>query len=382
MTKFMSFAVMLLLSCSSYASTSQSWQEIEQKAKGQTVYFNAWGGNQEINNYLRWTAQQLKQTYDINFQHVKVSDIAETTTRLLAEKSTAHDHDGSVDMVWINGENFKSMKTNQLLFGPFVEQLPNWKIVDKSLPVESDFTEPTLGFEAPWGVGQLVFIHDTASLNNPPNSFAELLSYAQAHPNRVSYPRPPEFHGTSFLKAALVELSNNDPALAKPVTPQAFAQLTPKLWAYLDNLHKVAWQKGRRFPTSSEHMIQLLDDGQLDLAISFNPNTVFSAQANGTLAPTTVAYAMKSGALTNIHFLAIPWNSNAKEAAMVSINFLLSPEAQSRKGALTIWGDPAVIENKHLTGSARSTQLFTAIAEPNPSWQIALEQEWQKRYGK
>ncbi len=116
-------------------------------------------------------------------------------------------------MVWINGENFKSMKDNQLLFGPFVQGLPNWQYVDKTLPVDVDFSEPTDGLEAPWGVGQLVFIHDEETLNNPPRSYAEMLSYAKAFPNRLTYPRPPEFHGTSFIKSLLIELSHNDPVL-------------------------------------------------------------------------------------------------------------------------------------------------------------------------
>ncbi|MCV5225301.1 ABC transporter substrate-binding protein, partial [Escherichia coli] len=79
-------------------------------------------------------------------------------------------------------------------------------------------------------------------------------------------------------------------------------------------------------------------DGQTDLAITFNPNAVFSAQSSGNLAESTKAYAMDAGALSNIHFLAIPWNANASAGAQVAINFLLSPEAQSRKGNLNIWG--------------------------------------------
>lgn len=284
-------------------------------------------------------------------------------------------------MVWINGENFKSMKNNDLLYGPFVEQLPSWQYVNKALPVDSDFSEPTLGLEAPWGVGQLVFIHDEKTLNNPPSSFSEMLSYAKAYPNRVSYPRPPQFHGTSFLKAVLIELTDNDPALAKPVNEQEFQLITKPLWQYLDEFHRVAWRQGKQFPTDSAESFQLLDDGQLDLAITFNPNAVYSAQANGTLAESTKTFAMSKGALSNIHFLAIPWNANATEGALVTINFLLSPEAQSRKGDLSIWGDPSVLENQYLTGSAKNTRLFKSVAEPHPSWQTALEAEWQKRYG-
>lgn len=360
---------------------AENWQDVEQQANGQTVYFHAWGGSQEINRYIQWAGKELKDRYNVTLNHVKVTDIAETTTRLLAEKAAGKNTGGSVDMVWINGENFKSMKDNQLLFGPFVEQLPNWQYVDKTLPVDVDFSEPTNGLEAPWGVGQLVFIHDKMTLNNPPESFSEMLSYAKAFPNRLTYPRPPEFHGTSFLKALLIELTGNDQALQQPVSEDNFELVTKPLWRYLDEFHTVAWRGGKQFPAGTAETIQLLDDGQIDLAITFNPNAVYSAQANGNLAKSTEAYAMNQGALSNIHFLAIPWNANAKAGAQVAINFLLSPEAQSRKGDLNVWGDPSVLSGKYLSGSAKNTQQFKSIAEPHPSWQSALEKEWLKRYG-
>ncbi|MCY9870600.1 ABC transporter substrate-binding protein [Vibrio barjaei] len=361
--------------------TNMDWNSILDDANGQTVYFHAWGGSQEINRYLQWAGKELKDQYGVNFNHVKVTDIAETGSRLLAEKAAGKNEGGSVDMVWINGENFKSMKDNALLYGPFVSNLPNWQYVDKSLPVDSDFSEPTEGLEAPWGVGQLVFIHDTQTLNNPPTSYMEMLNYAKAFPNKLSYPKPPEFHGTSFLKSLLIDLTDNDPALAKPVSEADFQGVTKPLWDYLDEFHNVAWRGGKQFPAGTAETIQLLDDGQLDLAITFNPNAVYSAQANGSLSETTTAYAMDSGALSNIHFLAIPWNANAKAGALVAINFLLSPEAQSRKGDISVWGDPSVLNKQYLTGSAAKTQQFKSVAEPHPSWQSALEQEWLKRYG-
>ncbi|KOO05437.1 ABC transporter substrate-binding protein [Vibrio nereis] len=371
----------ILATAISAPSFGETWQQVEQQAQGQDVYFHAWGGSQEINRYIQWAEQELKSRYNVTLHHVKVSDIAETTARLLAEKAARKENGGSVDMVWINGENFKSMKENQLLFGPFVEQLPSWEYVDKSLPVTVDFSVPTDGLEAPWGVGQFVFIHDKLKLNNPPESFSEMLSYAKAFPNRLTYPRPPEFHGTSFIKSLLIELTNNDPALQQPVSPENFALITKPLWDYLDQFHNVAWRGGKQFPAGTAETVQLLDDGQIDLAVTFNPNAVYSAQANGNLAETTQAYALNNGALSNIHFLAIPWNANAKAGAKVAINFLLSPEAQSRKGDINIWGDPSVLSNQYLTGSAQNTQQFKSIAEPHPSWQTALEKEWLKRYG-
>ncbi|MCG6270376.1 ABC transporter substrate-binding protein [Vibrio furnissii] len=378
MKKLLTLFSACVLSLSAFA---QSWQDISDKARGQTVYFHAWGGSQEINQYIRWAGEQLKTQYGVELKQVKITDTAETVTRLIAEKAAGKESGGSVDLMWINGENFKSMKNNDLLYGPFVETLPNWQYVNASLPIDSDFSEPTEGLEAPWGVGQLVFIYDHQKLNNPPQSFAELLSYAKAFPNRITYPRPPEFHGTSFLKALLIELTNNDAALSKPVDAQSFALITAPLWHYLDELHAVAWRAGKQFPSGSSEMIQLLDDDQIDLALTFNPNAVYSAQASGKLAKTTRSHAMQAGALSNIHFLAIPWNATAKEGALVAINFLMSPEAQSRKGDMNVWGDPSVLRHDVLTGSAANTKLFKSIAEPHPSWQAALEAAWQTRYG-
>lgn len=375
------FIICLIMASTFSNAKANSWDKVEQKAKGQTVYFYAWGGSQEINNFLRWTGQRLQSKYGITFKHVKVTDISEAISRLAAEKTAKKNSGGTIDMVWINGENFKSMKRYNLLTQPFVESLPNWQYVDQSLPVLTDFSEPTLGMEAPWGIGQLVFIYDHKKLNNPPKTHREMLNYAKTFPNKITYPRPPSFHGTSFLKSILLELSSGDEALYLPVDKSTFQQVTAPLWDYLNQLHPVSWMQGKQFPTTNAEMIQLLDDGELDLAISFNPNQIFTAQANGTLASSTKSYAMESGSLSNIHFLSIPWNATAKEGALVAINFLLSPEAQSKKGDLSVWGDPSILQSQYLKGSAKNTVLYKSVSEPHPSWQDALEKEWQKRYG-
>ncbi|WP_407330737.1 ABC transporter substrate-binding protein [Enterovibrio sp. 27052020O] len=381
MKKLISAIALLTASCVAFATDLDNWQQVEEDAVGQHVYFHAWGGNQEINRYLHWAKQEVQRRYGVTLHHVKVADITETTTRLIAEKAAGKNQGGSVDLMWINGENFKSLKDSQLLFGPFVDKLPSWTFVDQSLPVTVDFSEPTEGLEAPWGMGQLVFVHDEEELANPPRSFTEMLSYAQAHPNRITYPRPPEFHGTSFLKSLLIELTNSDERLQRPVSEADYASVTTPLWTYLDALHQVAWRGGKQFPTGTAETFQLLDDGQIDLAITFNPNAVYAAHASGNLAESTRAYAFDSGALSNIHYLAVPWNANAKAGALVVTNFLLCPEAQSRKGNIEIWGDPSVLRTEYLSGSAKENTPFKSIAETHPSWQSAIEKEWLTRYG-
>ena len=363
-----------------------NWPSIVQQAHGETVYFNAWGGDPQVNAYIQWASGVLKQRYDITLKQVKVANIAETTQRLLAEKESGKNTNGSVDMVWINGANFAAMKKNHLLYGPFVDHLPNWKKVDKALPVTRDFSVPTDGLEAPWGVGQLVFIYDTEALKTPPHNFQQLLALAKAHPGQITYPQPPNFYGTSFITSALIALTHDPKALTQPINPvtqaKQFQEVTAPLWNYLNKLNAVAWQKGQRFPANSAETIQLLNNRQILMAITFNPNSIKLAIDNGNLPTTAKAFAFKQGALSNVHFMGIPWNSSAKSAALVTINFMMSPEAQERKSKALVWGDPSVLSPQYLPNtSAQGFTLFKSIDEPNPTWQTALNNEWQKRYG-
>jgi putative thiamine transport system substrate-binding protein len=62
--------------------------------------------------------------------HVRLSDTADAVSRILAEKQAGNTDRGAVDLLWLNGENFASLKTNDLLFGPWAEQLPNFAWTD------------------------------------------------------------------------------------------------------------------------------------------------------------------------------------------------------------------------------------------------------------
>ncbi|MGY3909174.1 ABC transporter substrate-binding protein [Aeromonas piscicola] len=359
------------------------WQQTLAQAKGQTVYFNAWGGSPEINAYLVWAGQELERQYQVKLVQVKVDDIAQSVSQLLANKQAGKDTGGPIDLLWVNGENFKALKEQGLLGAPFTGDLPNMARVDKTLPVSEDFTVPVEGLEAPWGIGQLNFMVNGDQVATPPTSAATLLAWVKEHPGRFTYPKPPQFHGSSFLKQILLELTADPAPLYREATEADFDRLTTPLWAWLDELHPALWRKGKLFPASAAETRQLLDDGELAMAISFNPQEAQSAVQNGTLPPSVVAVAMEKGALTNSHFLAIPFNATARAGAKVVANFLLSPVAQARKAEPAFWGDPSVLQASALPVSAKQAPAlrFKAKPEPHPSWQLRLEAAWAERYG-
>ncbi|MCR3894243.1 ABC transporter substrate-binding protein [Aeromonas caviae] len=375
-------AVPLLLTSPLHANDA-SWQQTLLAARGQTVYFNAWGGSPEINAYLVWARQEIARQYQVELVQVKVDDIAQSVSQLLAAKQAGKTSNGPIDLLWVNGENFKALKEQGLLGAPFTRELPNMALVDGTLPVSKDFTVPVEGLEAPWGIGQLNLMVNGEEVSPLPTSAAALLAWTKAHPGRFTYPKPPQFHGSSFLKQILLELTPDPAPLYREATESDFAKVTAPLWAWLDQLHPALWRKGRLFPTGAAETRQLLDDGELAMAISFNPQEAQSAVQNGTLPPSVMAVAMAKGALTNSHFLAIPFNANARAGAKVVANFLLSPAAQARKAEPAFWGDPSVLRADALPATQQPVPAlrFKAVAEPHPSWQIRLEAAWAERYG-
>lgn len=373
-------ALPLLLATQLHAAET-AWQQTLAEAKGQRVYFNAWGGSPEINAYLGWAGQEIQRQYGVTLVQVKVDDIAQSVSQLLASKQAGKTSGGPIDLLWVNGENFKALKEQGLLGAPFTDELPNMALVDTKLPVHEDFTLPVAGLEAPWGIGQLNLMVNGDEVGTPPSSAAELLAWAKAHPGRFTYPKPPQFHGSSFLKQILLELTADPAPLYREASDADFARLTAPLWVWLDQLHLALWRKGKLFPTSAAETRQLLDDGELAMAISFNPGEAQSSVQNGTLPPAVKAVAMAKGALTNSHFLAIPFNASARAGAKVVANFLLSPTAQARKADPAFWGDPSVLRQDALPGSNQPALRFKAVAEPHPSWQTRLEAAWAERYG-
>ncbi len=376
-----------------WAQNAGAWSAIESRARGQTVYFNAWAGSERINAYLQWSAEQVQRQYGVRLQHVKITETAEVVKRVRSEKA-AGKVDGTVDLVWINGENFLTMKREGLLFGPFAESLPHFQYVDVvgKPTTRIDFSEPVEGMEAPWGMAQLTFFADRKRVPSPPLSMAALLAFARANPGRVAYPRLPDFHGTTFVKQALIEVLADRGMLYQPVTPQALASASAPLWAFLDALHPHLWRSGRQFPTNSAAIRQMMADGELMIALTFNPNEAANEIAARRLPETVYSYQHSLGTIGNTHFLAIAFNSRVREGAQVVANFLLSPLAQARKADIAQWGDPTVLALDKLPAPERARfnaaalpgqveQTMPTIPEPHGSWVDPLEKEWLRRYG-
>lgn len=388
-------AVGIIISAPILAS---DFDAITKSADGQTVYFNAWGGDDKINAYIEWAGDIVEERFGVTVTHVKLDDTGAAVAHILAEKAAGRITDGTIDLLWVNGENFAAMKRAGLLQNDsWAPLLPNWQFTDSAaLPgIVSDFAVATDGKESPWGRAQLVFAYDTQYVDQPPRSAAELATYIATNPGRFTFPQPPDFIGNSFLKQLLVELTTERQSLSLPVEDADFDRVTAPLWDWLDAATPNLWRSGATYPANYPALRQLLGDGEIDIAMAFNPADASASIATGILPDSVRTYIHEGGTLANVHFLAIPFNATAPQGAKVVANFMLSPEAQIRKANPQIWGDPSVLSIATLSDADKAAfanlprgiatlseaELGATLAEPHPSWVGRLETEWQRRYG-
>ncbi|WP_194097616.1 ABC transporter substrate-binding protein [Marivivens aquimaris] len=389
-------ALALIAPTALWAETDPAdWDAVLEVAKGQTVYWNAWGGSTATNDFIAWVGDRVEEDFGVTLEHVKLTDTADAVTRVLSERDAGKDDDGAIDMIWINGANFASMKEAGLLYGPYAESLPNWAYVDTDgKTVRTDFTVPTNGYESPWAMAQVVFMYDTVDME-PVGDMNALLDWTAAHPGRFTYPQPPDFLGTTFLKQALVDLLPDPSVLQDPATDDNYAEVTAPLWEWLDALTPTLWRDGTVYPQTGPAQLQLIADQEVDLAISFSPGEASTAIANGQLPDTVRTFVLGKGTIGNASFVAIPYNSGSKEGAMVVADFLMSPEAQAHAQNPDILGYGTVLDMAKLDDAQRAAfdeldlgiatlspaELGSVQAEPHPSWMTRIAEDWDARYG-
>lgn len=309
--------------------TTASWEEITAAAKGSTVTFYGWGGDENRNNWLNTTvADHLKEQYDITLKVVGM-DINDILSKLSGEKQ-ANQESGSIDMIWINGENFYSAKENGLLYGPFTGQLPNMEAyIDLQDPeTQNDFCMPIEGYEAPYAKAQMVLLADTAVTPNLPHNAEELMEFCKENPGKVTYPALPDFTGSAFVRNLIYEICGWEQFMEmQPDYDTVKTAIEPAL-DYLRELNPYLWNQGKTFPESSTALDAMFSDGEVVMNMSYGPFDAALGIEQGTYSETTQTFVLDKGTIGNTNYMGIAFNSPNKAGAMVAINAILSGEIQ------------------------------------------------------
>lgn len=355
-----SFIILILAACNSNSGEStknneeilsKKWDDVKGTAAESEVRIFMWGGDEGINAYMdQFVAPKLKEEYNIKLNRVAM-DTNEILQKLMNEKRADQDN-GTIDIIWINGENFLNAKNNDLLFGPFTEVLPNYQnyVDTESFDILYDFGTEVAGLEAPWGSAQFVFQYDSSKVANPPRTFEELAAWVQEHPGKFTYPDPSDFTGNAFLQHLLYEQVEGPETLIDRGFDEDFVnENADEMWKYLKEIEPYLWRDGDTYPASLTELDRLYSQSEVWITMGYNEARAESFINEGTFPESTQSFVLDSGSIGNTHFLAIPYNSPNKEGALVAINELLSPDAQMTKYENTYWGESMGIDPKKLS---------------------------------
>jgi len=399
-----SLAAVLLLTTAAQAQTADdalatmSWDQIVAEARGDTVTWFMWGGSDTINRYVSdHVGGVLKREYDITLNRVPITDAADVVNIVLTEKEAGIDDGGAVDLIWINGENFRSMKEADLAFCGYTGILPNNGLVNWENPaIANDFGVPVDGCEVPWNTVQFAFAYDSAALPEPPRDMASLLDWIKANPRRFTYPAPPDFTGSAFVRHVFLYAAGGPETLIGPFDQARFDEVAAKTWAILNEIQPYLWREGQTYPTTVTQLNELFANGEVAFTFNYDPAQFGLAVDAGIYPETTRSFGLADGTIGNTNYTLIPFNASNKAAAMVVQNLLLSGEEQLEKAKTEIWGASPAIE---ITRTSPEVQAGFAAIKGHPSvvpaselakaalpelqsdWLTAIEAGWKANVG-
>lgn len=349
------------------------WDTILKEAEGQNVNLYMWGGSDSINRYIdEWVKPKLKEKANVSLKRIPMNDTRDIINQLINEKEVGKSS-GSMDIIWINGENFKTAKEKELLYGSINEKLPNYQkyINSNAEDISKDFGEEINGLETPWGKSQFVFVYDSEKISNPPKSMDALKEWVKKNPGKFTYPAVPDFTGSAFVRHVIYEKAGGYDSYDSPLNEQS--SIEPKLqpaWEFLNEIEPYLWRSGETYPESLSKLDQMFVNGEVWMTMGYDPIRASAAIDKGLFQESTRTFVLEEGTLSNTHYLSIPFNSSHKAGALVAIDFLISPEAQLAKLNPKQWGDLMAIDPEKLSSKEQDQLSEINLGEATLSQEI------------
>ncbi|MCY7288514.1 MAG: ABC transporter substrate-binding protein [Cryobacterium sp.] len=336
-------------------SSFASWDDVVSAAQGQTVKLWMYGGDTQGNAYIDEVLAPAAAVEGVTLERVPVTDTGDALNRVLSELQAGRTDDGTVDLVWVNGDNFRTGKEAGAWLCDWTGLMPNLTLTASDDPLlTNDFGTPVDGCEAPWSKAQFTFVYNSDVIADPPTTLEEVLEWAEAHPGRFTYPAPPDFTGSIFTREVLYSVSGGYENVPTVFDQDAYDKLTPALYDRLSTLAPSLWRQGGTYPANEQELNQLYADRQIDLTMTYGPATLTDLVEGGTFPPGTQVLTLEEGTVGNASFLGIPANAASSAGAMVVANVALSAEQQLAKANPATWGQFTVLDREALTPGDRA----------------------------
>ncbi len=309
---------------------SASWDAVLAQADGQTVNWYMYGGDDTLNAFVTgYVADQLGRA-GVTLNQVKITDTVDAVSKVLGEVQAGRTTDGSVDAIWVNGENFATGVQANLWSCGWDKTLPNSAFVDFTDPaVAADFGIDVNGCEAVWQQADSALVYDSAKLGTSDvASMGALFDWVRANPGQFTYPAPPDFTGSMAVRTILYDTIGGPDALAGPFDENTYTSAIAKLWPRLNDIARSLWRGGATYPQSQSAVEKLYSDGEISAFFTYGPGSVGDQVDKGLYPASTRQAVLAGGNLGNRSFVAIPANAAHQAGAKVLANVLQDPQTQ------------------------------------------------------
>jgi len=343
------------------------------------VTFYGWGGDVRVNEWIdKKLAPYVKEKYDVEVIRVPMN-IDEILMKLTNEKNRSNK--GSIDVIWLNGENFYYAKQYDLLYGPFLDKIENAKkYVDlDGSEANLDFGYPIEGYEVPWGKAQFVFVHDKSLLPKPPKNSSELKDFVVKNPGVFTYPEATDFVGSAFIRTVIYDIIGYENIKDLPTDYDTVKSVIEPAMNYLKEIEPYLWKEGSKYPKDSAQLDGLYQDGECYIAMDYNANKALSKVMDKSWSKNTETFVWEKGTPFNTHYLTIASNAPNLENALKFIDAALSPEMQISKAELSGWGDLPVLDYDKLN-KEKQEKLALAMTPTDEYKNTILSYEELSKY--
>jgi ABC-type uncharacterized transport system YnjBCD substrate-binding protein len=418
-------------SSSSVSAEVGSWDEILEKAKGQTVSFLAWGAggaDAYVQKYWEQLRDYVKDEYEITLELTEFTQAE--YQKLLTD--IENDSTPTYDMFWYIGSSLAALRSAGGVYeDEWVKDLANYDLLDQSNPyITFDGTQGTDDLESPFqGCNpSLVYSTDLWShslnwdetsdgVNGLFHNFTELAEWVKKYPGKFTYmdlTGAGSFHGILFAKAILSELTDDGNGGWKTVydesddaatrrkkiqaniddwyewsnssdaSEEAFYDKASYLWAYLNELKPNLLQgdTGALYIATAPEMMQYVKAG--DLACTFTTCTSVASRVDAS--PDSYmddpAIYMLQTSVGYWDYNVIMKNSEVKEGAMVVCNAMLEPEQQMIAFETTGNGYNIDLSKLDSADKAAFEDLIADMGTLSPTSTEITEQSYADKYGK
>jgi putative spermidine/putrescine transport system substrate-binding protein len=386
-----------------------NWADVVSDASDSKMYFWTYD-TADYNSWIdNWLTPRLLSLYNVQLIRVPINDTADAVDRVIAEYAAGYStNNGSVDMIWINGENFATLKNLGYAYGPWATKVPNAVNFNFSAAsIAYDFGLATKGYEMPYNEAQVVFVYNQGHLaSSDVDSIDKLLTWIEAHPGKFTYAAPCynsdcslyDYTGSAFIRHVFYYIASPYTQFLGDFNEALYLQYAPAFYTRLRSIEKYLYNdtsfNGGHYPDSNDVVDSLFGAAKVLVTLSYDSNIVQNQIDLGIWNSSANSVVLTSGTLANTNYVLIPANAKHKLAAVVAGNFIASTQAMFSRQQPDVlgaqqpydttgtnfvdggWNDAFAYIDRPSTTPSVSTLNQYAMTELTSDYITRIQQDW------